>query len=635
MSYIINKTDGSILSTVADGQLDQLSSDLTLVGKNYSGFGEALNENFIKLLENFANTVPPSRPIKGQIWFDGSESKLKVYNGSSFVPVSSATISNTQPSTLGVGDLWFDNVNKQLFFFDGTNTILLGPSYSASQGRSGLIVSTILDSLNQTRVITTLYDNGSLLGIFSKDSFTPKQPIIGFSGSIIAGFNAGTISGFKFNVTATNSEQLGNEPAASYLRKNADNIINGQLTVVSNSGVLIGDSQQAQIFVDNGTVSFVNNSKNNNISIKVKRGDATDIPFDVDTINQTLKLYGSNPGSEVIVGGNLTVNGNLTVAGDSVTINASTLTVEDKAIELAKQTGITPTDANANGGGVILKGASDKTFLWTIATSSWNSSEDINLAYGKKLKVNGVEVISGTALGAGITSIPGVTSFGTQSSLVVGPVLPDDNTLLVDLGSLVPSGNPPTPTLRIDRNRISTIITNRDVEIAPNGTGNVALKQVTGIRYIDQVTVGNPRITGMGDPLALQDAATKNYVDTVTQSRPLVFSMDISDAISNAGIAGWLTQVAPPGEYRNGTVARILCTSLSNSSTTINMNSYVTAHPTEFITPDAPGSLVPGGTAFGVDNVSFTPVTVSPQVVSVYRVVKVYQVITGAWTFVA
>ena len=118
MAYQVNKTDGTIVATVADGQIDTLSTDLTLIGKNYSGFGESLNENFIKLLENFSSTTQPSNPIKGQIWFDGTENKLKVYSGTAFVPVSSATISNTQPSTLGVGDLWFNDTDKQLYFFD-------------------------------------------------------------------------------------------------------------------------------------------------------------------------------------------------------------------------------------------------------------------------------------------------------------------------------------------------------------------------------------------------------------------------------------------------------------------------------------------------------------------------------------
>ena len=635
MSYTINKTDGTILSTVADGQVDRLSSDLTLIGKNYSGFGESLNENFIKLLENFSSTSEPVHPIKGQIWFDSSESKLKVYNGLAFVPVSSATIANTQPGTLGVGDLWFDNVNKQLFFYDGTNTLLLGPAYTASQGRSGLIVSNILDSLNQNRVITSLYDNGALLGIFSKDSFIPKNAIAGFSGNIIPGFNAGTITGFKFNVTATNADALGNQPAASYLRRDTDNIINGQLAITSNFGISIGDANQAQISVDSGDITFLNDAENKNILFKVKRGAATDLAININSIDQTLGLYPANPTSEIYIGGNLTVVGNIVVQGDTTTVNTTNLVIEDKNIELASGS---TSNVDSNGGGITLKGSTNHTIKWTNNGVSlpelglaWNINDHVNLVGSKYFAINGVEVISATALGPNITSIPGVTSFGTQTKLVVGPVLPDDDTLLANLGSLVPSGNPPTPTMRIDRNRISTVIANKDIEIAPNGLGNIVLKQVTGERYIDQVTVGNTRITGMGDPLALQDAATKNYVDSTIRLRNIVFSMDTSDAISDFGIASWLTQVAPPSEYEEGTVARILCTSLSNSSSTVNLNTYLGTNSNEFITPITPGSTTPGGTAFGIDNVSFTAVTVPPPVFSVSRTVKVFQLQGGIW----
>ena len=78
MAYQINKTDGTIVATVADGQIDQLSTDLTLIGKNYSGFGEYFNENLVKMLENFASTTRPTHPIRGQIWYDTADLKLKV-----------------------------------------------------------------------------------------------------------------------------------------------------------------------------------------------------------------------------------------------------------------------------------------------------------------------------------------------------------------------------------------------------------------------------------------------------------------------------------------------------------------------------------------------------------------------------
>jgi len=615
MSYTINKTDGSILATVADGQIDQLSSDLTLIGKNYSGFGDALNENFVKLLENFSNTAQPTNPIRGQIWFDVSELKLKVYTGSSFQPVSSATIASTQPLTLGVGDLWFNDIDRQLYFYDGTTTILLGPSYSTSQLLSGLQVVNLLDTNNFTRVVTYLYTNGVLLGIFSKDTFTPKLPITGFTTgtTILPGFNAGSLSGIKFNVTASNSDSLGNQPAASYLRRDIDNIINGQLTVTSNRGVLIGDTQQAQILVQDGNVQILNDQENKNIVIKVKRGASIDEVFFVNTVNQQLGIYENNPASLTTIGGNLKIIGNLTVEGDTTTVNTSVLVIEDKNIVLGSLGDTPSTDENADGGGLILKGLTDHQFLWSNANDAWESNSHLLLDYGYKIYIkdeNGVpnEVLSLSALGGSVTSIPGVTSFGTQTRLAIGPVL-------------IP-GEAPEPYVEILDNRISTLIPNQNLEIAPNGSGNIVL-------------IGSPKITGLADPTSAQDAATKEYVDTTSQSRNLVFSMDVSDAISNTGIAAFITLLAPPSEYRNSTLARILCTSLSNNSTLLNINSYLSTSTTEFITPDDPSSIIPGGTGFGISNVTFGTATVSPQVVSVFRVVKTFQLQSGVWTFVS
>lgn len=619
MAYTINKTDGSILATVADGQVDDLSTDLTLIGKNYNGFGEVLNENFIKLLENFANVSEPSNPVRGQIWFDATELKLKVYNGIQFQPVSSATISSTQPENLGVGDLWFDDISRQLYFFDGANTILLGPDYSASQGLSGLRVVTILDNLNQNRVITQLYTNGVLLGIFSKDSFTPKIPIVGFDGSIVPGFNQGTLGGIKFNVTATNAEQLGNQPAASYLRRDIDNIINGQLTITSNRGLLVGDAQQAQINVTNdGTVQYINDQENRNVVFKVKRGVNIDEPIAIDTINQICSIYRENPTSSVLMGGDLTVFGNLTVNGETTTVNTSELTVEDKNIVLGQLPDGSASDITADGGGIILKGDSDHEFLWNDAENAWITTEHIILETGKAFKIKdafGVvqDVITATSLGPTITSIPGVTSFGTQTRLTIGPVLS--------------IGAPPTAYVEILDNRISTLVTNQNLEIAPNGSGNI-------------VCIGSPKITGVADPVDQQDVATKEYVDDVVETRNLVFSMDTSDAISNTGIAGLLNLLAPPAEYRIGTVARILCTSLSNGTSSVSSLAVPTA-TTEFITPDAPGSTTPGGTSFAVSNISTLNFTVPSQSISVFREIKTFQVkLLGAgpsktWDFIS
>jgi hypothetical protein len=84
MSYKLNKTDGELLVELADGQIDTTTTDITLVGRNYKGFGEFINENFIKMVENFASTAAPGNPLLGQLWYDTSEERLKIYNGETF-----------------------------------------------------------------------------------------------------------------------------------------------------------------------------------------------------------------------------------------------------------------------------------------------------------------------------------------------------------------------------------------------------------------------------------------------------------------------------------------------------------------------------------------------------------------------
>lgn len=134
MPYILNKTNGTVIATVQDASLD-LTTDLIFVGRNYAGYGEWQNENFLKLLENFSNTFAPAKPIEGQLWYDLNNRSLKIYNGANWKPFANSFNSDTNPATTSVdlqaGDLWFDTREEQLFAYNGSAFILVGPAGGA------------------------------------------------------------------------------------------------------------------------------------------------------------------------------------------------------------------------------------------------------------------------------------------------------------------------------------------------------------------------------------------------------------------------------------------------------------------------------------------------------------------------
>jgi hypothetical protein len=608
MAYLITKSDGTTLTTVSDGQIDDLSTDLTLIGKNYSGFGEAFNENLIKLLENFASTARPTRPIRGQIWFDVTELKLKVYNGTAFQPVSSATIAATQPISLTPGDLWFDDTNKQLYFYDGVNTLLLGPSYGLSQGLSGIRVNTILDTLNQSKVITSLYNNGTLIGIFSsaETEFTPKIPIGGFSGTITPGFNAGTIPGIKFKGTATNADTLGTDsnnpngvPASTYIRRDESTVVTGKLGI--SGGIEVGTGYTGRLLSNNGELLLQNVALNKPIKISANRGNIQDDVITIDPSSQSVNIYNGFLASETTVGGNLTIKGDLTVEGNTVAVDVSTLRVENKQIELGTSADSSIlTNEQADGGGIILRSSGlggDKEIYWSLSNDAWTFNQHVNLERTKSIRIGGVELLKYNEgfntyeLTNSVTRATGISIFGVQSEWTVDNVF-------------------------TNANRISIINSAGDLELEPTAGNNISL-------------VGLPRITGLGEPLGSQDATNKSYVDTRLRARSLAFSFDISDGISNNDIATWLTQVAPVAEYGNGTIARLLCTYTNNLSTDIDslLNAALNESDDTFNTPT--------GTASALTDVSFNTVTIPAPAVSISRLVKTYQIIAGAWTFVS
>jgi hypothetical protein len=246
MAYNLTLSSGTPLVTIADGTTDTTYTSLTLVGKNFAGYGQFLNENYVAMLENFANTTPPANPLQGQLWWNTTLKTLCVLNGTTWKNVSSTTSSSTSPTNSGIGDLWWDTVNGQLKVYTGQTWTVIGPAYTATQGQTGAVADTVTDSLGQTSyVVVKFYINNLVVAVLSNaaQQFSvtslPGFPII-YPGFTMSATNAGGSGELKYYGNADNSLHLGGQPAASYLRNDIPGTLSGNLSILGSSGLSVG-----------------------------------------------------------------------------------------------------------------------------------------------------------------------------------------------------------------------------------------------------------------------------------------------------------------------------------------------------------------------------------------------------------
>lgn len=284
MAYTINLTNGTVFATIADGTINT-SSSMTLVGKNYAGYGEFLDENFIHLLENSSNTTAPAAPLTGQLWWNSGSNLLQVYNGSQWKTISAATASASAPTGNVTGDLWYDTVNQLLKVYTGTTFITVGPSVVAGTGAQAVVIS---DGVTNHDAIQFTVD-GDIIGIISQDAaYTPSPAITGFT-QIKPGFQLSTASAsYLFQGTATNAQLLDNLDSTDFIRANVNATTSGTLGVLNNTGLTVGANQDFKVSVSGSDVFIANQTSNGDILFRVFPGGTPTTVMTIDGATGTI-----------------------------------------------------------------------------------------------------------------------------------------------------------------------------------------------------------------------------------------------------------------------------------------------------------------------------------------------------------
>ena len=306
MSYTINLTNGNVFATIPDGTINT-TSNMTLIGKNYAGYGQFLDDNFIHLLESAANGTAPTAPLTGQLWFNTTSAVLNVYNGTGWKPIGGANAAASAPSNNTVGDLWYDTSSSQLNVWTGSVWLLVGPSVTNG---TGALATSITDNAATSHPVIQLLVANAVVGFVSTGAaFTPANAITGFT-TINPGITLSTTGGANaplFQGTATNSTQFNSLLSSQFMRSDTSTGTTGNLAVQNNTGLTVGSNGDFAV-----GVSGVSNV---NVQNKTTGGN---LNFTVNVAGVTNNAIMINGGS-----GNVTIP-NLVLSGGSSTFTTLT-----------------------------------------------------------------------------------------------------------------------------------------------------------------------------------------------------------------------------------------------------------------------------------------------------------------------
>jgi microcystin-dependent protein/roadblock/LC7 domain-containing protein len=495
MAYEINYTDSVNKGTIVieDGTINQDTS-LKLPGRNFTGYGAAISENFLHLLENFANSNSPDSPVEGQLWYDNTDGvdQLKIYDGTQWVTAgglkkaaSAPEVANSNP-----GDLWANTDTQQLYLFTGSNWILIGPEFSDGL-LTGTAAENILGDDDVAYNILTVKIEDKIAAIFSAQAFVPKTTIPGFRTGINAGLNLSNeaLVGsqlLKYYGTAEKAENLiiaGETVAASnFLRGNASSTTNFDLKVKSNEGIQVGSGGQLSVFISGNAGVVQHNTSGSNIDFRLRNGDLIPTVMRLDSAGNVGINTGA-PEEKLEVSGNIKINpeagvpdsGYLQIESTVQASNFSTGSIRTKGgLGVARDAFI--------GGNLTIEGATTTANI----TPDFNSSRNIGTTNNKFDQVyantfvgNVQGNVSGTVSGraGSADKLASATTFAATG---------DVNNVSFEFDGQT-GGSTKTFNLRI----ANSFISNKDVIYDAGNADEILLNKTTGTTGVYRITKRN------------------------------------------------------------------------------------------------------------------------------------------------
>ena len=394
MAYEINYTDSVNKGTIVieDGTINSDTS-LQFPGRGTTAYGQAVNENFLHLLENFANNTSPDSPVEGQLWYDNTDGvdQLKIYDGTQWVTAGGLKKAATAPEVANSnpGDLWANTDTQQLYLFTGSNWILIGPEFSDGL-LTGTAAENILGDDDVAYNILTVKIEDQIAAIFTAQAFIPKVTIPGFRSGLNAGLNLSNEAlvgseTLKYYGTAEKAEALvipgEAEPvaASNFLRSNASSTTNFDLKVKNNEGIQVGSGGQLSVFISGEAGVIQHNTSGSNIDFRLRNGDLIPTVMRLDAAGN-VGINNGAPEEKLEIDGNIKINpesgvpdsGFLQIESTVQSSNISTGSIRTKGgLGVARDTHI--------GGNLFVEGAT------TIAnlTPDQNSTRNIGTTNNK------------------------------------------------------------------------------------------------------------------------------------------------------------------------------------------------------------------------------------------------------------